>query len=691
MFLKHGFLGGPKGFGAGVGALIMARKGNGTDAIFPDFNSLQTYYQSNPKPKPGEGAGIGTLDQDGHAENITAAYVWRDDSWQSVATNFKGRDGADGRQGAPGIPGPSGPGIEPTALKSNELGKWDDATQTVVGSGIFSSDDGEIEVSPNSVTFGAHQMSSSIANVIFHNRHTHRNYSFVWQEIAPGQDAGYLRSYSSNIEKVVRVPVGDIDVVNPVNENIRIDVDELFVGGEFILSSDATSVYIEIVNSDDKSLVWRQSLGDLRAGRNTVTFKVPADVRAGSVYDVSIYSRDGDITLKSNANTGFSWIINRVAWNDVQIASRDWVTSQAGGLLVTGLAVDSNDNLVVSYNDGSRHTINLPDGGASTNLAPINQALSSLETQMTDADESIQDLKNKIGSIDQKIQTVGRIFAYRGRTAPTYPSEEKIAYALTFFGFSGDLSINTPNPSVGLPDGAMLYVVNEDDTNSVIISAPSGQTIDSGASYSVPPSNSFALFAKDQNNWVRLASGSVPPSTRMLLDTVKRIADQEMRTDDQIKQLADGEISEKLSDPDVLQSLGNSLDPILVELGFTKGGASTPSTPSAPIAPAHRPASSGSQIEAFATWGSDYPTSLSSAVRSDSGQVSVDRTSTDPEYIYIAVPYDDGGKITAIGRAGGIPSVWPSKDVTIQNLPWRIFKSPNLLYEQQATYQIYVR
>ncbi|AUG85125.1 hypothetical protein FDJ19_gp173 [Vibrio phage Ceto] len=305
------------GTGRGGGAVDIFTKKDGNPAIFANTGARDTYFTTNPDElakvkSSGNAVAIGTTDQ------ITAAYVYKNNAWQAIATNFKGD------KGAPGAPGD---GIDYSHLEDNQLPKWDSKAKMFVSSGILSQEDGEIRMAPNSLTFGHHKMSSAIADVTFTNLGTNENYSFVYQTMNPGDKDAYIREIDSNIEEIVRVPVGTDDVVNPSN-TVTVDVDEIFLGGTFILSQDTQDVLMEVYNFDNPTqLIWRDNLGDMPSGENTVTFDTPFKCRAGFKYIIHLLSKAGDLVAKGSGSS-FSWKINRAKMYIKKVASQDWVNEQ---------------------------------------------------------------------------------------------------------------------------------------------------------------------------------------------------------------------------------------------------------------------------------------------------------------------------------------------------------------------------
>lgn len=347
------------GTGTGGGAVDIFVKKDGNPAIFANTGARDTYFTTNPdelaKVKTsGDAIGIGTANQ------ITAAYIYKQNAWQPIATNFKGDKGATGNAGADGAPGK---GIDPSKLTDKSIPIWDNTLQTFVDSGVSSPDDGSIKMSPNSLEFGLHTMSSAIEDVTFTNSKTGKNYSPVWQELKPGSTEAWMRIVEAQ-ETVIRVPTANDDVTNPMN-TVTIDADEVFLGGTFTLTNAATNVIMEFHDYDTKQLVWHYDLGDLAAGQHDITFSVPFKVFAGYQYDVSLKSHDGDVVAKGSG-TNFSWTIQRAKFTDHQVASQDWVNN-----IDTVDDVTSSGNLItVTKRDGTTSTITLPTNGGGTTPTP---------------------------------------------------------------------------------------------------------------------------------------------------------------------------------------------------------------------------------------------------------------------------------------------------------------------------------
>ncbi len=433
----------------------------------------------------------------------------------------------------------TGTSVDASSLKEGSVPRWSVKDQKLVDSGVVSDNDGELKISPSSIFFGNHAMEASLENVVFRNTQTHRVYAPLWQEVAPGQDVGYVRSYSSTIDKVVRVPDGNVDVTNPVNENVQVGVNEVFLGGKFTLSQDATNLILEIYDHADKSLIWRQRLGDQTAGEKNVTFEVPFDVRAGYSYDIKLLSADGsNVVAKSNSSTGFSWTINRALWRDIPVATQDWTKTQLANV-PGGQPVDasspivkvslSGDQLTFTHADTAKQVIQLPTSGSSgspTDLKQLRDQMTLLERDLTNKGNDINSLKNQYGQLDHKIEDLSGTYSYDGDMLPDYPDDPKHSYFVHLHGTAArDIMVDLPNPTGGRTlDGTMFVLGNANAQAQVRLSPNSAETIEGAKEVTVKP-NHYIMLVKSGTNWVKVIDSSLLSSQVPLNVTPEMIFD----------------------------------------------------------------------------------------------------------------------------------------------------------------------
>lgn len=342
--------------GGSGGAIEVFIKKNGDPAIFSDTTARDTYFNANSDEKQK----IATLKQAaaiGSADDITAAYILENLKWVPIATNFKGDKGDQG---------PAGTGVDPSVLDDGGLPKWDSSSQKFISSGLTSTESGEIKMAPNSLHFGHHKMSSSVADVTFTNVDQGEHYSFVFQTMKPGDKDAFIREISPTVDEVVRVAGKDSDVTNPEN-TVTIDSDEVFYGGTFELAQDTQAVLLEMYDTANPSeLIWREDIGDLAAGEQDIVFSVPFKCKAGFKYTMKLKSSTGDLIAKGTG-TNFAWKIRRAKMFTKKVAKEEWVNSLERVKDIEA----SGGNLVVTLEDDSKKQLPISTSGTSNNINTV--------------------------------------------------------------------------------------------------------------------------------------------------------------------------------------------------------------------------------------------------------------------------------------------------------------------------------
>ncbi|QZI93166.1 hypothetical protein SIPHO049v1_p0041 [Vibrio phage PS14A.1] len=631
------------GRGSGVAATLFQKK-DGTDAIFASTGARDAYFRTNPdelKKIGNSPVGIGS------ANAITAAYVYDKGKakWRAALSNLRGKPGAKGKPGS---------GIEPSLFSEGSIPKWDSAKQELVDSGLISPESGELMVAPSSILFGNHSMSSSVENVVFRNKHTHRVYAPVWQEVAPGQKTAYLRAYDANIEKVVRVPAGDIDVINPVNSGVTIDKDEIFLGGEFILSQPATKLMLEVFDTLDGELVWRQRLGDHSAGSLTVTFKVPFDVRKGFSYDIKLLSEDGsDVVAKSNANTGFSWTISRATWKDSAIATQDWVND-----LSLAESFDIEDGkLKITFTDGAVQALELPagTGGGSVVIPPLTADMVSkaIDHGVVTNGSSIKGLADGWWVIPASAtQITGRPSGSQGD--------------LTYFKQSVGKSYTVAMAFGTDKNGASAMWVKYKNVGDWTSWLP----ITGSEDLTVIQSDLAALKIGD--------AAAISRIERLETQIGKIYAPSKVLFDSEANTLIDAKLSTYVppKDPQIAQ-LQQELDELKRRLPVTPGGGG--------VLPVTKP-------EITVMFTNRIPSSITdnSPVSSTTGEVRMTRTDSTPLRLWVLVENDndEADRVKGISVNKGMEAVWQSRDIVIGGKKYRAFYSAGAYTETEVSVQV---
>lgn len=633
------------GKGSGVAATLFQKK-DGTDAIFASTGARDAYFRTNPdelKKIGNSPVGIGSADA------ITAAYVYDKGKakWRAALSNLRGKPGAKGKPGS---------GIEPSLFSEGSIPKWDSAKQELVDSGLISPEDGELMVAPSSILFGNHAMSSSVENVVFRNKHTGRIYAPVWQEVAPGQKTAYLRAYDANIEKVVRVPTGDIDVTNPVNLGVTIDKDEIFLGGEFILSQPATKLMLKVFDNIDGELVWRQRLGDHSAGTLAVTFKVPFDVRKGSSYDIKLLSEDGsDVVAKSNANTGFSWTINRATWKDSAIATQDWVNDLS---LAKSFAIE-NGKLKITFVDGAIQELDLPagTGGGSVVIPPLTADMVSkaIDNGVATNGSSIKSLSDGWWVIPETLTGVS------GRPRG---SQGDLIYFRQYTGGDHGVGMIFGKDRAG---ASAMWIQYKDGTKWT-----RWLPVTSSADLTAIQSDLAALKLGD--------AAAVSRIERLETQVGKIYAPSKLLFDQEVDNLIDSKLSAYVppKDPQIAQ-LQKELDDLKSRLPGTVtptgGGGKTVTKP-----------------EITVMFTNSIPSSLTdnSPATSTTGEARLTRVASTSLRLWVLVENDndEADRVKGISVNKGMEAVWQSRDIVIGGKKYRAFYSAGAYTETEVSVKV---
>lgn len=634
------------GKGSGVAATLFQKK-DGTDAIFASTGARDAYFRTNPdelKKVGNSPVGIGSADA------ITAAYVYDKGkaNWRAALSNLRGKPGAKGKPGS---------GIEPSLFSEGSIPKWDSAKQELVDSGLISPEGGELMVAPSSILFGNHSMSSSVENVVFRNKHTDRIFAPVWQEVAPGQNTAHLRAYNAKIEKVVRVPLGDIDVTNPVNSGVTIDKDEIFLGGEFVLSQPATGLMLEVFDNLDNELVWRQRLGDHAAGKLAVTFKVPFDVRKGFSYDIKLLSEDGsDVVAKSNANTGFSWTINRATWKDSAIATQDWVNDLS---LAKSFAIEDG-KLKITFVDGAIQELDLPagtGGGGSVVIPPLTADMVSkaIDNGIAVDGSSIKRLSDGWWVIPE---------TSTGITGRPRGTQGDLTYFRQYTGGSHAVGMIFGKSRAGEASMWVQYKEGTKWTRWIPVTSSADLTGVTSDIASLKLGNAAAISRIER---LETQVGKIYAPSKLLFDQeVDNLIDSKLAAYDPPK------------DPQIAQ-LQKELDDLKSRLPGTvtpTGGGGKPVT----------------KPEITAMFTNNIPSSLTdnSPVTSTTGEARLTRAASTSLRLWVLVENDndEADRVKGISVNKGMEAVWQSRDIVIGGKKYRAFYSAGAYTETEVSVKV---
>lgn len=105
------------------------------------------------------------------------------------------------------------------------------------------------------------------------------------------------------------------------------------------------------------------------------------------------------------------------------------------------------------------------------------------------------------------------------------------------------------------------------------------------------------------------------------------------------------------------------------------GGTGKPVKPVLPVKP-----------EVLGMFDSNWPTTLTGASRSTTGEVQISNGTGQAQRVFILVPATEASKVTGIKQKGGIASIWTSGALTIDGTQYMAFVSSGVVHEKDPTY-----
>lgn len=87
----------------------------------------------------------------------------------------------------------------------------------------------------------------------------------------------------------------------------------------------------------------------------------------------------------------------------------------------------------------------------------------------------------------------------------------------------------------------------------------------------------------------------------------------------------------------------------------------------------------------YATFSTSFPSTLSEMTSSDAPTITISRTNSDAERIFVAVKEDVGRKVSGIKVGTGLAASWQYRDMNIEGEPYRVFYSDGGYYTKQET------
>lgn len=551
------------------------------------------------------------------------------------------------------VPGDGG-GIQSEGLTDHDIPVWDATKNKLVPSGA-KGEDGSVTISPDSLHFGDHKMSSSPQNVIFTNTTTDKHYSPLWQSVDKNVDKTYMRDYG-DVTEVVRVPYADNDVIDPENDIVARD-DELFLGGHFWLSAPATNVYLEIV--EGSILRWRQKVGDLPAGKHDVVFDVPLDIRDPYSYKVKLRSADGPITAKGTGSE-FSWSAIRALWTEKRILTEDDI---------------------------------LPPGkDYSSDITTLQGETATLTTESenlrTDVDKNTQDISDILSGVRERVWH-RRLPSWSG----TWPTDAHELYLVNLYAMKGTQQLQLPTALTGNMHGAIVGIFNEDSDDAIRVTAPPSAPLFGGRTAQNIPSGNFVFFINNNDVWSPFLSGYLPSSEATLINAVQKTLKSRdlLHTTSEIRSLMGaGQTGVTFVNPDgsevtnvnKVQLVGMQMtDPVATgstaKLTLQQGTAITPLSrttayaffSTSPVAP------------------DTIPPAGTKVFRG--GTVLASKTNDFAEYVYILIPPGEGQDVRSIGETGGLPALWSKESKDYSGRTYTVYRSPYPYRERDIMFNLY--
>lgn len=132
------------------------------------------------------------------------------------------------------------------------------------------------------------------------------------------------------------------------------------------------------------------------------------------------------------------------------------------------------------------------------------------------------DIKDELGRLSSKINDKPeKIFTYRGKTLPTFPSEAMLGYYLTFYTLPDSLQV-IQFPDVILPEGTIMSIDNNDKNDSISYKPKLGDRIDNKVDKTVVLApNSVAFLVKKTDGWQTAYTGIIADNLTKLVALIK--------------------------------------------------------------------------------------------------------------------------------------------------------------------------
>lgn len=141
---------------------------------------------------------------------------------------------------------------------------------------------------------------------------------------------------------------------------------------------------------------------------------------------------------------------------------------------------------------------------------------------------SDKDLTTEVNRLQSKINAEpDKVFTYRGKTLPTFPTEPMLGYYLTFYTLPTD-NLVLQFPDVDIPVGTIMSIDNNDKNDDITYKPRLGDKIDNKLNLEVVlPPNSVAFLVKKDTGWHTAYSGIVADNLAKLMALIKPLLPQD--------------------------------------------------------------------------------------------------------------------------------------------------------------------
>lgn len=282
-----------------------------------------------------------------------------------------------------GIPGLSDGLKVASDVVSDDLVKYDRATNTLIKTGVKVTPDGSVRANTNSFELGgAHSITSGGTNVFTRNNATWKTYVPAWQEIKrTDSPMPVYRKYTDSAPTELVVGSVDTDIINSPSYSLVASDNRRLFAFTIKPANTITEVVVSIMSSG--VVVWRMNIGQLVAGETKVIefdmLGSALDVRVGLPLATMFTSVNGIVWLYGNQATGVPYL---------SVLQRVWAEDFLTGLdgINGALALKADKTYVDSQDAALTTQINLK---ANSSDVTVSLALKADKTYVDSQDASI--------------------------------------------------------------------------------------------------------------------------------------------------------------------------------------------------------------------------------------------------------------------------------------------------------------